>query len=81
MTTKVYMSGTCRVCGCTDLSPCIIPGDQLGLDPSIRSRCAWLDGPRRTLCSNLRCIAVTPLDELIETFFTRQAAASAAGAR
>jgi hypothetical protein len=59
MTTMVVTPGTCRVCGCTETTPChvlIAPGEYVG--------CAWLD-VERTLCSNPRCVAVVPLEELM----------------
>lgn len=46
------MKGKCRVCGCTDLTPCV---DLAGVT------CHWLDFAC-TVCS--RCIATVSLDEL-----------------
>ena len=53
-----YISGVCRVCGCTERRPCFltIVGEAMP--------CWWID-PRETLCSNFKCIALIPLDELI----------------
>jgi hypothetical protein len=55
------LSGKCRVCGCTELQPCVAqlaPGQPL-------ITCCWLD-PGRTLCSNFRCVGRVPMDQLIE---------------
>jgi hypothetical protein len=54
-----YESGKCRVCGCTDLKPCAIGG---GHGNPVEF-CWWLD-IEHTLCSNPRCIAVTPVSVL-----------------
>ena|SRR2546429_87487 len=65
MPTTVYTPGICRVCGCTELSPCILSAADSAFgedEPGILSRCSWLD-PARTLCSNLHCIAQVPLDQ------------------
>lgn len=62
--TMKTISGVCRVCGCTENSPCVLPLDPDD-DPERPTTCAWMD-EGRTLCSNLRCVAVTPLDELAE---------------
>lgn len=51
---KVVTSGVCRVCGCTELNPCVMEG---GLT------CVWVDA-EHTLCDNLQCIAVVPIGEL-----------------
>ena len=63
--------GKCRVCGCTELRPClaqIAPGE-----PMIA--CSWMDFDH-TLCSNFRCVAAVPLDELLElTLFRIRTAA------
>jgi hypothetical protein len=53
--------GKCRVCGCSELNPClyqIAQGEPL-------AACAWMDFDH-TLCSNFRCIAEVPLAELEE---------------
>lgn len=60
MTTKVVTAGKCRVCGCTDLNPCVSGGG----DGNPVMRCAWMDVDH-TLCSNFRCIAVIQIDELM----------------
>jgi hypothetical protein len=52
--------GKCRVCGCSELRPCLYQ-EQQG-EPLIA--CSWID-LERTLCSNFRCIAVIPFDELV----------------
>lgn len=54
-----FESGKCRVCGCTDLQPCVVGG---GKGNPVEF-CLWLDA-EHTLCSNPRCIAVTPLSVL-----------------
>src|SRR2546430_96806 len=88
MSTIVYIPGTCRVCGCTELSPCILAADeaavglhaltgaQINDEPGILSQCSWVDRGH-TLCSNLHCIAQVPLDELIELFAPPHAVTSA----
>jgi hypothetical protein len=63
---EVKTCGVCRVCGCTDLAPCIIArGSTVDLDgnPAAMAACSWLD-PAHTLCSNLDCVAVIPMSEL-----------------
>lgn len=62
-TAAILEAGKCRVCGCTDFDPCIYP---VG-GTEIEARCAWME-PDRTLCSNPACVAVIPLDELVEMF-------------
>lgn len=49
----------CRVCGCTELRPCIGGGDGNPVE-----FCSWFDY-EETLCTNLRCIAETPLETLL----------------
>jgi hypothetical protein len=68
MTTIVVTTEKCRVCGCTDLNPCLSPGGTGG--PV--TRCVWMDFDH-TLCSNLRCIARVPLGELLEMPILRSA--------
>lgn len=46
--------GRCRVCGCTENTPCVIDGE---------FSCWWVD-QQHTLCSNPRCVAAVPLGEL-----------------
>lgn len=68
-------ANTCRVCGCTEEKPCIFSDDpypgsahdafNLGGDDGGDLTCAWMDIDR-TLCTNPRCIALTPLAVLIE---------------
>lgn len=53
-TPKVVTPGVCRVCGCTELTPC------RGED---NLPCTWVDEDR-TLCDNLECIAQVSLGEL-----------------
>lgn len=58
------ISGICRVCGCSESAPCVLPSE-FDDDPERPLTCAWID-PARTLCSNPRCMAVIPLEELLE---------------
>jgi hypothetical protein len=52
--------GKCRVCGCTELAPCkLIDRKTGGIYP-----CAWVD-VEKTLCVNPRCVAETPIPELL----------------
>lgn len=53
---KTERFGKCRVCGCTDATPCV---DEMG------RRCAWMD-LEHTLCDNTQCIGATPLQVLEE---------------
>jgi hypothetical protein len=54
---KMLEPGKCRVCGCTELNPCLSRGgDGNPVEP-----CAWLDFDH-TLCSSLRCVAMVTLD-------------------
>jgi hypothetical protein len=57
----VVEAGKCRVCGCTELNPCMSRGG----DGEPIETCAWLDFDH-TLCTNLRCVALTPLADLLE---------------
>jgi hypothetical protein len=57
----VVASEKCRVCGCSKLKPCIL---QLCQGEPVVA-CTWLDSDH-TLCSNFRCIALTPLAELLQ---------------
>lgn len=50
----IVTPGVCRICGCTETTPCL-----MGVEP-----CAWID-LARTLCSNPRCVAEMSLDELL----------------
>jgi hypothetical protein len=78
--TAPILSGTCRICGCTDLSPCMLFADgSFGNDePGIPYRCGWMDAGH-TLCSNSKCIAAIPLDELMEICAMQSIAAAAGG--
>jgi hypothetical protein len=53
------ISERCRVCGCTQVRPCMTGGG----DGSPVEFCAWLDADH-TLCSNIRCIAQVSLADL-----------------
>lgn len=76
----ILVSGKCRICGCTQETPCIFPDDPY---PELRDAfnvaaegeltCAWMDFDK-TLCTNLRCIALTPLAILIEMFAPKEVA-------
>ena len=57
----VVASEKCRVCGCSKLKPCLF---QLRQGEPVVA-CAWLDADH-TLCSNFRCIALTPLADLLQ---------------
>jgi hypothetical protein len=50
----IVVPGKCRVCGCTDETPC---RDDDG------NPCAWVD-VEHTLCDKLDCIAQVPMSEL-----------------
>lgn len=56
----------CRICGCTAASPCMI-NPIFPCDPSAAGAelepCTWLDFDH-TLCTNLRCLALVPIEEL-----------------
>jgi hypothetical protein len=56
MTKKIVVPNKCRVCGCTEETPC---------DLGEGDRCAWFDFDH-TLCDRLACIAAVPLAELEE---------------
>jgi len=72
-------SGVCRVCGCTDNSPCAIePPLEMEFDPTQRIGCWWIDA-RRTLCSNPNCLAVVPLEQIERELQEEANAASVAG--
>lgn len=47
--------GKCRVCGCSELNPCV--------DESSGLSCTWVDDAH-TLCDNIQCLAQIPLVEL-----------------
>lgn len=51
------VSGVCRVCGCTETTPCAIEieGQQ--------AACWWIDAAR-TLCSSPSCLALVPLEQI-----------------
>ena len=55
----------CHVCGCTELNPCIIdPLFPFDGTSGQKEPCTWLDFDH-TLCTNPRCVASVPLDELL----------------
>jgi hypothetical protein len=68
MQTIVVTTEKCRVCGCTELNPCLSGGG----DGRALTRCRWMDFDH-TLCSNFRCVAMIPLDELLEMPILRAA--------
>jgi hypothetical protein len=53
-------SGTCRVCGCTEDRAC----ELVNPEDFERYTCSWIDIDE-TLCSNPRCMAVIPIEDLI----------------
>lgn len=59
--TLVVEPEKCRVCGCTELNPCLIQFE----DEDHREACAWFDFDH-TLCTNPKCVAVIRLSELLE---------------
>lgn len=65
------ISGVCRICKCTENKPCLFSVDGETFP------CSWMD-EAQTLCSSLRCVAVVPLDEIIDIVFPRKAAAATA---
>jgi hypothetical protein len=67
MTTLLVETEKCRVCGCTELRPCLFSvGQGNPLMP-----CSWLDLDH-TLCTNPRCVGAVPLAELDEMVIMRQ---------
>jgi hypothetical protein len=60
MTTMLVEFNKCRVCGCTELNPCLFRIGGLG-EPL--ESCAWFDFDH-TLCTNPRCVAAIPLRDL-----------------
>lgn len=60
----VATPGTCRVCGCTEANPCVGRYVNPEKGEIEQFACAWLDAAR-TLCTNPRCVAEIPLDELL----------------
>lgn len=58
--TAVVEANKCRVCGCTDSKPCLLASEEDGSPVP----CYWIDFDH-TLCSNLRCIGVVPLSEIL----------------
>jgi len=53
-------SGVCRICGCTESTPCAI---EMGDEEETLGACWWIDA-RKTLCSNPKCLAVVPLEQI-----------------
>ncbi len=58
MSDQILKPGVCRVCGCTEDSPCLLDEGEQGSVP-----CWWVDRAH-TLCSNTSCLAVVPLGTL-----------------
>lgn len=58
--TIVLKPGQCRVCGCTETTPCIIL-----VDEGTEGPCGWLD-VEATVCTNPRCVAQIDTDELVQ---------------
>ena len=53
MKTEIVIPGKCRVCGCTETTPCHLEDGP----------CAWFDR-EKTLCTNLLCIGAVPMSVL-----------------
>ncbi len=70
------IAAVCRVCGCTEQKPCFL--EEIGSSGDFF--CQWMD-ERRTLCSNPACVAVIPLDELLELVFPQPRVQAAAAGR
>lgn len=68
------MNGVCRVCGCTDVLPCVVEVN----DFHPEGLCAWLD-EAHTLCSNPRCVAEVPVGALLDICFPRPPRSIATG--
>lgn len=51
-----HRAGVCRVCGCTDSTPCV---EENGMT------CVWIDADH-TLCDNLECLAQVPMSEILQ---------------
>jgi hypothetical protein len=56
-----HAAGKCRVCGCSELRPCMSEGG----DGNPVQFCSWFD-LEETLCTNLPCIGATPLETLLK---------------
>lgn len=68
---QALQSGVCRVCGCTEQRACIVqwgPGESLD---TVKA-CWWIDA-KRTLCSNPKCVAAVPLEQIEREIFQEQA--------
>jgi hypothetical protein len=57
------VSLVCQICGCTEQKPCQITEKNLKTGVVRKRACQWFD-TNYTLCSNPRCIAQMPLEEL-----------------
>ena len=55
--------GICRVCGCTADRPCVGRSVNPETSEIEEVTCSWFDVDR-TLCTNPRCIAQVPVEEL-----------------
>lgn len=62
------MSGTCQICGCTDVMPCAVEVNRVNPD----GVCSWMD-EAHTLCSNPMCVAEVPMQTLLDIVFPRYA--------
>lgn len=66
---RVVEPEKCRICGCTELSPCVmeefLDGGADGFPEPDRWTCTWMDFDH-TLCSNVQCVAQIPMNELLE---------------
>ncbi len=58
----ILTPGQCRVCGCTELNPCVLQNDRGEM-----IACKWFD-LNHSLCTNLACIAKTDMNVLMRMF-------------
>jgi hypothetical protein len=57
------VSLVCQICGCTETKPCQITERNPQTGEFRKRTCQWFD-TNYTLCSNPRCIAQMPLEDL-----------------
>ena len=62
---EVVIPGRCRVCGCTETTPCHLEHGE---------PCAWFDR-EKTLCTNLMCIGKVPMCDLEQLHLAEDPAA------
>jgi hypothetical protein len=72
--TGPFEPGECRVCGCTETSPCIIPVERRvsyedGSRPDHNAiglgACAWIGGSKQTLCDHPDCVEAARSAEVL----------------